>query len=221
MYFHFTKNEERNVIVNNIIDLYNNDIKQSKSNISKYEFPDISNINDKNYSYYIYDHLKYEKQSNTLFIDDLINIIDINTGERKEKLKDVYNILKNLYEYYFNKKIDELLSEYRNIENTKNMFVYIKNDYKNGKFALKRLLIKIKESKSNEDKQFNKKTYILMREIYKLLFGYLKYIKNNNKLENDKNEEEYEEEYNKLMFEMEEKQKNDTSENILKKIFNN
>ena len=216
-----TKNEEINVIVNNIIDLYNKDIKQSKSNISKYEFPDISNINDKNYSYYIYDHLKYEKQSNTLFIDDLINIIDINTGERKEKLKDVYNILKNLYEYYFNKKIDELLSEYKNIENTKNMFVYIKNDYKNGKFALKRLLIKIKESKSNEDKQFNKKTYILMREIYKLLFGYLKYIKNNNKLENDKNEEEYEEEYNKLMFEMEEKQKNDTSENILKKIFNN
>ena len=47
------------------------------------------------------------------------------------------------------------------IENTKNMFVYIKNDYKNGKFALKRLLIKINESKTNEDKQFNKKTYIL------------------------------------------------------------
>ena len=75
------------------------------------------------------------------------------------------------------------------------------------------------ESKTNEDKQFNKKTYILMREMYKLLFSYLKYIKNNTQLQNNKNEEEYEEEYNKLMFEMEEKQKNDTSENILKKIF--
>ena len=35
-------------------------------------------------------HLKYEKQSNTLFIDELITIIDNNVGERKEKLKEVF-----------------------------------------------------------------------------------------------------------------------------------
>jgi len=82
-----TNNNRIDVFVNQLLNLYDKDIAQSKLNINKYEFVDISNIIDKNYTYYIYDHLKYEKQSNTLFIDELITIIDNNVGERKEKLK--------------------------------------------------------------------------------------------------------------------------------------
>jgi len=204
-----------NYIVKQILKLY----KQKPKHIDrcKYElFPMYDKDFDTNLYLYIYDGLKAERKNGELFLSRLMNIINLEQDKiKKELLQKLIDELIPLYEEYFNKNINELLKEFNQKHNKFSILKNIKNDYKNGDFALKRVLLHIEENTNlleilkhktaelNDDIIYYKNWFVYLKKVQTLFYGYINsiYIQN-------KTEEEYELEYQQAMFKMQEKDKN-------------
>jgi hypothetical protein len=202
-----------NFIVNQLLKIY----KHSSNDINTYDYLSIYNEESSYYTndiiLYIYNGLKEERKTGQLFISTLKMIQkQIQEDSKKQLIQNLINQLIPIYEKYFNKTINELLKENTNIEKTLKMIQYVKNDYKNGIFTLKRILIYIDDFSSmlknadylTDDIIYYKKLFIFMNNIQKLFFGYIKYIYSQN---NNKTDDEYEMEYQELIFKMNEKNK--------------